>query len=233
MPDRSRIPVIISKFDAYINATDNYLAAGTPTNRERLGLTATDATNWHNKRLFWRDTLFPQYINPLTSTSAVKDQVRIFMKDFRTFGSPLLNIMAASPNATQADEQMFNFKIRPAAPTRPVTVITEAVTCETKSLNGGLVEFTCRPAHDSKRPSKLPGSDSIQLAYLLHPREGASSPDPDSDLMAKDLFSKAVFIKNFGVANKGRLVICYLRWYNTKRPHLSGPWTGPFVVGIA
>jgi hypothetical protein len=240
----TRIPQTIPEFNDYINNTDDYLLAGTPTNRERLGLSISNGTDWHDKRVFWRDTLYPKYIDPLQSTSAVKTQVRDFMADFRTFGNPLLNIMVADPDANSNDEAVFKFVITPAAPSTPTTPITDPVAYETMSLNGGLVEFVCRPAHDSKHPSKHPESDSIQLAYLLQENDGPASPnpnpdpggeipDPDTAAMQKELFTKAVFIKSFGVLSKGKLLICYLRWYNTKHPNLAGPWTGPFVVGIA
>ena len=242
-----RIPETIPEFNDYLNNTDDYLQAGTPTtNRERLGLTLVNGTDWSDKRTFWRDTLYPKYIDPLQSTSAVKQQVRDFMTDFRTFGNPLLNIMVADPDATSNDETVFHFVINPAPPSVSTTPITDPVAYETNSLNGGLVEFVCRPAHDSKHPSKHPDSDSIQLAYQLqgkddgpaspdpnpNPDSGGDIPDPDTAMM-KELFTKAVFIKSFGVLSKGKLLICFLRWYNTKHPNLSGPWTGPILVGIA
>ncbi len=241
----SRVPETIPEFNEYINNTDDYLlAGGPPTNRERLGLSVANGTDWSAKRVFWRDTLYPKYIDPLQSTSAVKEQVRNYMKDFSTFARPLLNIMAADPDATSDDEAVFNFVIEPAAPTRSTTPITDSVVYETVSLNGGLVEFTCRPAHDSKHPSKHPMADAIQVAHQIQGGVGNTPgpnptpeteglPDPNSSAMVKELFTKSVFIVNFGVMSKGKLALIYLRWYNTKRPDLSGPWTGPFAIGIA
>ncbi len=241
----SRVPEAIPEFNAYINNTDDYLAAGTPTNRERLGLSIQNGTDWNTKRVFWRDTLYPKYIDPLQSTSAVKEQVRNFMKEFSEFARPLLNIMVADPDATSDDETVFNFKIERAEPTHSHSPITDSVVYETVSLNGGLVEFTCRPGHDSKHPSKHPDADAIQVAHQLqggvgntpgpnpNPEPPEGLPDPNTQAMVKELFTKAVFIVNFGVLSKGKLALVYLRWYNTKRPELSGPWTGPFAIGIA
>src|SRR5687768_4038555 len=103
MPDRSRIPSIIAEFDTYINSTDRFLQAiafGTTKNWERLGLSQANADKWHELRVFWQDDLHKKYGDKAQSTSIVKKDVKDFMKQFKAFGSPQLNIMAANLSAT-------------------------------------------------------------------------------------------------------------------------------------
>lgn len=249
MADGSRVPNTIGGFNNYINTTDDHLQAissGVITNRERLGLSAQNGIDWTDKREFWRDTLYPKYQDPLQSTSAVKTQVRIFMNDFKDFANPLLNIMAASPNATSDDEAVYRFKIGRSEPTIPNTPIEDTVVFEAKPITGAALKFSCRTSGDDKLPSKHPDSDSIQLAYKVEGDTASSPqpnpnpepednglPNPDSDEMVKEIFTKASFVKNFGMHNKGKLVVIYLRWYHTKRPHLAGPWSAVQAVVIA
>src|ERR1051325_5609182 len=120
----TRIPTEISKFDPCINSTDDYLLTvcnvGPPPehNWERLGITLQNKDDWHAKRLYWKDNLFPKYFSKLTKTEAVNAEVENFIKSFRTFARPLLNIMAASPNANEDDEVALNFKINRKPPSK-------------------------------------------------------------------------------------------------------------------
>src|SRR6185295_15788608 len=103
MPDGSRIPNTIPAFNNYINDTDDRQKANTSVPLikyfQDYTWTLAEIGEWTTRRTFWRDTLYPKYTNPLTSTSAVKDEVRNFMKDFHTFGNPLLDKIEASGKA--------------------------------------------------------------------------------------------------------------------------------------
>src|ERR1035437_7114194 len=111
----TRIPDSPKKFDPYITTSDDRLQATEPTSGnpywQFLGLSSANATDWHNKRTFW-DTpitgLYALYSNIPTSTKTVKGQVKQFIKDFHTFANPLLNLIAASPNAKKGEEDIFN-----------------------------------------------------------------------------------------------------------------------------
>src|SRR3954465_5876863 len=110
-----RITRDIGPFNAYITSTDTFLQAlvppsGPTKNWERLGLLMAKADEWHTRRQAW-DILYAKYIDTDLSTSVIKKQVHNFIESFREFAGPLLNIMAASPNATEADEAKFNFVI--------------------------------------------------------------------------------------------------------------------------
>src|SRR5688572_19986129 len=115
------IPEAIVKFDPYINTTDTFLQAMVPPagpdkNWERFGLLLAEADEWKARRIFWRDTLFPLYSNPATSTKFVKADVHDFIADFREFGGPVIGKIAASGVATNTDAGIFNFVLDPADP---------------------------------------------------------------------------------------------------------------------
>lgn len=234
----NRVPETIAVFNSYIVTTDNYLQAlstGSTTihNWERLGLSSANASDWHTFKQGWTDTLYPKYQDPLQSTSAVKKQVRDFMTDFKEFAIPLLNIMAASPNATSDDEEVFNFKIGRAAPSHDTTPIEETVVFDAKPLGGGELKFTCRTASDTHRASLAPGADSVQLAYLIIDTGTEINVNPDEEKMIKETVTKSSFIKHAGAGNVGKTMVTFARWYNTKHPELAGPWSAMQKIIIA
>ena len=240
----TRVPQTIPEFNTYINNTDAYLQATDPVtgdlNWKRLGLTNTNASDWSDKRKYWHDTLYPKYSDPLQSTGAVKDAVHNFMSSFRAFSQPLLNIMAASPNATSNDEHVFNFKIGRANPTHATTPIADTVLFDAKTLGGGQLHFTCRTAADSHRASIAAGADSVQLAYEVtdsgnnnpNPNPG-TIPTPEDKGMVRETFTHAQFTFHAGAVNVGKRLVVFARWFNTKHPELAGPWSAITVVVIA
>jgi len=239
----TRISETIPGFNTYINNTGTYVAAGTPTtNGARLGLSPTNITDWENMKTDWI-ALYAKYSDPLQSTAAVKEAVKNFMKDFKTFAQPLLNIMAASPNAVEADEAVFNFKIGRAVPSHSTTPISEVVVFDARPIGGGELKFSCRTAHDDHRASKAEGADSVQLAYMVvvpndnptppPPGGGDDIPTPNTKGMAKEVFTKSQFTFHAGVDNVGKRMVVFARWWNTKHPELAGPWSPISIVVIA
>src|SRR5262245_24408493 len=112
---RSRVPEIVGQFDFFINNTDKYLQAGNPVaNWQRLGLTSQEASDWSSKRVFWRDTLYKAYTSSANSTSLVKKNVKNFMKTFRAFASPIINVIATNREATIEDATTFRFVLKHA-----------------------------------------------------------------------------------------------------------------------
>ena len=230
---RTRIPETISRFDSYINNTDDYLqaiASGTTHNWERLGLSNTNADDWLSKRTHWRDTLYPKYINPQLSSATVKAQVANFMSEFRFFANPLLNRMASSPAANSNDEAAFNFVITRAAASHHTVAIAETLSFSVSYMGGAELRFSCRVASHSGRAAKAKGADSVQVAFkLINNRNEALPPLTE---MQRELFTKAVFIMPLGAENIGKAVALCMRWYNTKHPSLAGPWTDRQVFVI-
>ncbi len=237
----SRIPETIHLFNGYINTTANYIiAGGPPDNGTRLGLSGQNMDDWKTKRVYWRDTLYPKYQDPNQCTPAVKDETHKFIASFKTFGQPLLNIMAVSPAATDADAHAFNFVLERHAPTTPTASIKDGVAIKTTPLGGGDLDFSCRTSHDDHRASKADGADSLQLAFAIvdggnmpMPGPGMPMPNPNDTGMTKEIFTKALFVFHCGPQNVGKRLIAFGRWYNTKHPELAGPWTDIIIVVIA
>jgi len=234
-----RITKNIPEFNGYISTTDTYLGQGSPiTNGARLGLSPQNITDWNSKRSYWRDTLYKKYTDPLQSTSAVKEQVRNFISDFQQFGQPLVNFIAANPNAKEADAAIFNFVYKRAKATRRHTAMEELVEFTAQPLGGGDLKFSCRTSHDSARPSKADGADSVQLAFLivdanLSGRNSIYEFTPSDMDMSEKAFTKAVFTFHAGAVNVGKRMVVFARWWNTKHPELAGPWSAVRMVVIA
>jgi hypothetical protein len=240
MPDRSRIPKAIAKFDSYINKTDKKLqeiAMGTTTNWQRLGLSMANADKWHNLRSFWHDELFRKYNDPALSTSIIKKQVKNFIQQFKKFANPQLNIMAASLNATEVDEAVFNFVIKRADPTRTSVPIQQTVTVAFKHHGSSDLAFVCSIGQGANRRSKASGSDSVQMAYMIlddnHTDASTAFPNADDPRMTREIFTKSRFTKHMGSGNLTKRVVVFMRWYHTRHPELAGPWTEVMILVIA
>lgn len=233
MPDRSRVPVTINAFHNYITNTDRHLRATDPAtsqfNWQRLGLQAADATQWQVRMVYWHDKLFRNYGDPQKRTTVLRQEMRKFMKDFRTFAMPLLAIAAASPAATTTDEAMLNFKRHRKKPTYHTVQLKESCMVLIQHLGGGALRFTCRTSHDSNRASKAVGADSIQVVYAISNTHTLEFPG----MTNSEIHTRARFVWQGGVSNIGKFVAFSLRWYNTRHPQLAAPWSGVYCVVLA
>lgn len=172
----SRISRSPKKFDPYISTTDDRLQEIEPISGQPywqlFGFSNNNATDWHNKRQFW-DTpttgLFALYSNAATSTSIIKKKVKHFIEDFRTFANPLLNIIAASPNATPDDEKIFNLVlgVNRKKPSHTHSKIADKCFTSLIAGKGGNMKAESRSEHDSKRASLAEGADGVQYAWMI------------------------------------------------------------------
>ncbi|HEX7414744.1 MAG TPA: hypothetical protein VF411_11940 [Bacteroidia bacterium] len=146
---------------------------GTPINYWAfLGLTNVNASDFHNKRLFWNTPvtgLYAKYSDPTTSTSAVKTQVKLWIAAFRAFANPLLNIIAASPNATSDDETIFNLvlNVNRHHGTHTHTKIADKCVTEWAGEGVGTKKAASKSSADTKRHSLAAGADGVQYAYTI------------------------------------------------------------------
>ncbi|HEX7415022.1 MAG TPA: hypothetical protein VF411_13340 [Bacteroidia bacterium] len=172
----NRISESPKEFDIEIVRTDRRLQAIEPVSGnhywQQYGLTSANATDWHNKTLFW-DTpttgLHALYNDPTTSTSIVKEKVKVFIKAFRAFGGPLLNIIAASPNAGTDEERIFNLvlNINRHHGTHTHTKIADACITDWSGNGGGNMKAGSKSLHDSKHHSVAAGADGVQYATMI------------------------------------------------------------------
>jgi hypothetical protein len=251
----ARIPNSITGFNAYINSTDNYqlqsdiLPPG-PQHWQRLGLTATESMEWTNRRIIWRDDLYPKYSDDNTNTKVITANVKLFMKNFRTFANPLLNRMASSPNVRPADEAAFKFVAnRDTTPTERAAIeVTPHPLLQT--LAGGMVKVKVRMFSDATRASMHPDADAVELKYSVAANAASSTPTPPSpgtpaggaatpaipatvdDCTSYFISKKSSFNLALGTAAEGKKLYVFFRWVNLSKPEKSGPWSGRFQTGI-
>ncbi len=244
MSDRTRIPDSIQAFDKYINTTDNYQQAEDPlatvpetTHAARLGLSPAESDAWSAKRVYWRDTLFKKYSNPITSSSTVKKDVQLFMRDFRTFANPLLNKMVASGAATTDNGAIFNFvAVRDTTPT-PRGKINDIPFCKLIPLGGGELKIKVRTTDDGNRASRHPLSDGVEVRWAVVAPASGNGNDPILPTISSDcpntlISPKAIFILETGEGSKNKNLYCFFRWINLSNPAHNGTWSERFQSGI-
>lgn len=232
MATTSRIPRGIGDFNSYITNTSAYLNAGTPTNAERLGILQTEATQWTAINSDW-GPLFAKYSDKKnTRTVAVKDQLYLLIEKCVDLNQScrLLDRIAASPNVTVTDLELFDIKrgTLQSARSKPTTPITESVSAILQPLGGGSMNVKCYYP-SGQRAGIFEEADSVQYVYAV----GNTPPESaDATGLTKEISTKGIFTLSLGSINSGKMLYIYFRWYNTKYPALAGPWSNPQTILI-
>jgi len=230
MSDTTRVPRIISLFDVYVTTSDDHLQADDTSNPghpnyERLGLSAAQATDWDDRRQEW-DDLYDKYGTKGTRTDVVREQVANFMKSFREFANPLLNMMAANPAATVLDGAKLNFKLTRKAPSKRTTQITETIFPSIQSLGGNEFFFSFRAIADSKRASLLKGVDSVIAWYKIVTNEPVSASIEPDETWNSIVFYKSRNTFKTPAGSKGKYLLIAFQWAYTPNRALAGPVCG-------
>lgn len=234
MPDRSRVPVKTLDFNDYIESTARFLfqtdpGSGLP-NWHRLGLSPAKATEWQNMESEWKNRVFENYMQPALRTKVAVDEVQNFKKKFRAFASPLLNKMAASDAASNLDENIFRFKRTGKNQHRSYRKepITESCQAEASPQGGGWIRVKCKTP-DRNGNHLPPGADAVQVSFDI-----SSEPKVTIDVtLRREVFSRARFMLQASFEDRSKWLSFCVRWYNTKHPHLSGPWSDVYHAVIA
>ena len=109
-----------------------------------------------------------------------------------------------------------------------------------------MVKFACKTTHDSSRASLPALANAVEVAYKIGIphfttedtktcKAGtriASQIAGVNDNTSKMIVTKAKFMLQLGIEHAGKDLHVYVRWVNTRRPTLSGPWSGPWSVII-
>jgi hypothetical protein len=235
-----RVPIKIPEFNNYINSSDEYLQLTrvdrTNPNWQELGLTLPQSTEWTNKRTFWRDTLYPKYINASLSTSAVKTQVKNYMKSFSVFARPLLDVMAVSVKADEEDEAQLRFlrKVSYKKATHHTEEIEEQCYAIIKQLGGDKLKFGCSTQSDTKKKSLAPTADGVLVSYVRIPKTEVNPtlPEDPEDCSKQQTFSKASFVLDAGPGSSGDRLVGFIQWNDSKNPNRTGPESERFDVTI-
>ena len=232
MANTSRIPRGIIDFNSYIANTSNYLTAGTPTNAERLGILPAETAQWGGIYTDWAP-LYAKYSDKKNSrTTAVTDQLYLLIDTCVALDQEchLLDRIAASPNVTVTDLELFNIKkgTLQSIRSKPSTPITEQITVILQPLGGGSMNVKCYYP-SAQRAGIFEEADSVQYVYVV----GNTPPESaDAIGLTKEISTKGIFTLAFGSISSGKTLYIYFRWYSTKYPALAGPWNNMEAILI-
>jgi hypothetical protein len=251
----SRISSTYPEFDADIKKFYTHLHTlepdGITLRGITLGLLSPDLAELKNRRFLWANDdpthpgLYDLFQNENTRTSTISKKTSSFIKEFKVFFQPLLNIMAASRKITADDRAALNIADPVTSHSVPTEPIAEKCFIKITMIGGGKVKFRCQTTTDSSRASKPALADAAELAIRIDlPYVAADSSSGDlagkvrsllvnaDDKTTKSIHTKATFTMDLGEGNTGNVLQIYARWINTKHPNLNGPWTGPIAVII-
>lgn len=226
MADGSRIPRGIDEFNPYVILTVPYMQTGSPTNAARLNISVTEVGQMQSLYAQWQP-LYLKYCDKRNSrTTAVVEQLKMIIRKFidLDLSCHILDRIAASPAVTITDLETFNIKSGPLkkmTKTIQKTAIQETVVVSIVPIGGGTVSIKCRSV-SGNRAGIIDGADSVQFCYSM----GPTAPDgADKDGQRKEISTKASFLLPLGADASSKIVYLYFRWYNTKHPEISGPWS--------
>lgn len=232
MPDRSRIPRLISTFNVYITSTTGYMTAGSPvSNGERLGLSTGEIITWKGFEEEWRP-LYQLYSDKhSTRTTAIKDSLLLIISRVVAFDAKvrMLDRISTSPEVTVSDMAVFNIKrglLQKKTHTIAITPIREGVRAILKQLGGGMIQIKCAGL-TAPRAAIVAGADCIQYRYCI----GDTPPFSVDDAGLKTgLSSRASFILDTGATSSAKKLFIWFRWFNTRHPELAGSWSGMIEI---
>ncbi len=226
MATGTRIPRGIDDFDTYIVNTSNYLFKGTPTNAERLGILTDESTQWKAFADKWMPD-YQKYKDKKNSrTIAVRDKLLQIISDTIEYDQKnrILDRIAASPNVIIEDLGIFNINIGILQKTRRsvlTTPITEPVTVTIQPLGGGSMNIKCYST-TGQRSAIYSVADSVQYVYIVSDTPPVSAEAPG---LSKEISTRGTFTLALGSGSSAKNLYIYFRWYCTKHPELSGPWS--------
>ena len=228
-----RIPRGIDDFNPYIVNTTAFLQTGAPTNAERLGILIAELERWLGFEAAWVP-LYTKYSDKKNSrTTSIKDQLLAIIKECVELDKTrhFLDRIASSMNVTIKDMETFNIKkgvLQKSSPTVATAPILTQVIAALRPIGGCTFTVKCRPV-SGQRPAIIRGANCVQYHYLVGKTPPGSAKDKT---LEKDLSSKASFTLSLELGNTGQYLYIYFRWYNTKHPDLSGPWSALQTVLI-
>ena len=223
----TRIPRSINEFGTYIGSTNVYFSTGAPVNNgERLGISADEMAQWKTFETDFSPLLLMYNDVTNSRTRAIRNNLIEIIDKAIAYDQTnhILDRIAASPNATVYDLGAFN--INGGVPTkttrsRSITVIREPVSVTFQQLGGAIIAIKCYSTTGA-RAAIFGDADSVQLLY----KTGTVPPtSTNEDGLKSGLSTKGSFNLELNPEYKGKYLYIYFRWYNTKHPEMSGPWS--------
>jgi len=234
MPDRSRIPRLISTFNTYIHNTSSHLAAETPVNNAtRLGLTEAESKQWAELAAEWQPLYLLYSDKNLSRTVAIKEKLLQIIAKTVEFDrkNHFLDRIAASVQFNVEDAGVFRINkgmMGKKNHSIPQSSISEQVSVTLQPLGGGMIRVKSYGI-SSLRAGIPRNADCVQFLYRVGKTSPTSAEEPG---LSKDLSSKAIFILSLGADCSGNNLYIYFRWFNTRHPKLAGPWSSLNITAI-
>jgi len=223
----TRIPRSINDFGTYIGSTNIYLSSGAPmSNGVRLGITPEEMAQWKTFETDFSPLLLMYNDVTNSRTRAIRNNLVEIIEKTIAYdqANHILDRIAASPNATVYDLGAFN--INGGVPTkttrsRSITIIREPVSVTFQQLGGAIIAIKCYSTSGA-RAAIFGDADSVQFMY----KTGTVPPtSTNEDGLKSGLSTKGSFNLELNPEFKGKYLYIYFRWYNTKHPEMSGPWS--------
>jgi hypothetical protein len=120
--------------------------------------------------------------------------------------------------------ETFNIKrgfLQKTVRTVPRKEIEESVSASIQMIGGGSVVIKCHSSKGS-RAAIFAEADTVQYSYLV----GDTAPtSAEQKGLTREMSSRASLILSLGTDSSPKYLYIYFRWYRTKYPLLSGPWS--------
>jgi hypothetical protein len=214
MPQLGPIPSTDAEFNDYINRSIPHLN----TNRARLKLEEAMTDDLVTDLGLW-NSVYPKSQDPDQRTTTITNNKNRMKKNI---AEKLRAAYADIPRSalSQQDRQVLRLKERDSIPSvRPA--IETPPTVSAKAMAGARVEFICRRAGDSNRPSMHEHADAIEICYAT----GQNPPAGPDDCGRADISTTSRFVIELKIADAGKRIYAFLRWRNNAEPKKSGPWS--------
>ena len=106
-----------------------------------------------------------------------------------------------------------------------------------KSLGSCVYEWHCKNAEDAHRAA-CPDGKIVQFSYDIVARVAAGAVQPAAPLSAgncpmQGISTHALFTKDFGAENGGKIMYIFFRWYDIHHEEKSGPWSVCITINLA
>jgi hypothetical protein len=224
------IPRPNKNFDAYIMNSTRVLQQGTPATWQRLGLTATENTQWIDFRDRWEQQ-YKLYFNKALRTTVITNEKNKLRKDFIAFATPVLLKIAAHPALNTGDRLNFRLLERDRILTKRGR-IEDVPMALMQPAGGGILNIRVRRETDNNRASRHPLADGIEMKYLIAD-VNATPPNSADDCVMNYISKKAIFRFQTKPGNAGKRIYAFFRWINLSNYENSGSWTDRFTTVIA
>jgi hypothetical protein len=256
----SRIPEEFNPFTIYLDSVRKHLCKSEPPpsllkRGQTLGMTSDEVDDLVDKDKEWftgdplNPGLWDLHKEESTKNKVTRRNCLNFMKEFRAWFGPLLDIIEVSRNITSEDRLKLNIAEPSTGHSEPGKITAKCYSTPIQ-LGGGVVKIVNAEASDQSRPSVPENADGFEIRYIIidTPKQDTvakSEGEPEgagsikgviindiSQCTDKDQFSGSSHELDCGHANKGRNIQYFVRWIHSKHPENAGKWSDVYSTLI-